>query len=89
VQLTRQLLFLEHRKKADAMRERKADNRHKIQLGGIVIKAGAGGVDAYALLGLLVEHASRLQEPDEQRRLRDIGRAFASREDTTGIETDA
>ncbi len=71
------------------MRERKADTRHKIKLGGIVIKAGAGTVDAYALLGLLVEQISRLQDPAEQQRLRDIGRAFASHADATGTTSDA
>ena len=56
---------------------RKADARHKIQLGGIVIKAGLGSIDAYALLGLLVEHADRVKDPGEQQRLRQIGRTFA------------
>jgi hypothetical protein len=89
MQLTRQLCNLEYHRKADAMRERKADTRRKIQLGGIVIKAGAGDVDAYALLGLLVEHASRLQDPNEQQRLRDIGRAFASHTEIAGAKTNA
>ncbi len=31
--------------------QRKADTRHKIQLGGLIIKAGLGHVDAMALLG--------------------------------------
>ena len=57
---------------------RKADARHKIQLGGIVIKAGLGSIDAYALLGLLVEHADRVKDPGEQQRLRQIGRDFAA-----------
>jgi hypothetical protein len=34
--------------------QRKADTRHKIQPGGLTIKAGLGHVDAMALLGLLV-----------------------------------
>ena len=65
--------------------QRKAETRHKIQLGGIVIKAGAGGVDAFALLGLLLEYRQTLTEPGEQARLRAIGRAFAA-ESRNGVE---
>jgi Conjugal transfer protein TraD len=57
---------------------RKADARHKIQLGGIVIKAGLGSIDAYALLGLLLEHADTIKDPGEQQRLRQIGRDHAA-----------
>jgi hypothetical protein len=57
---------------------RKADARHKIQLGGIVIKAGLGSIDAYALLGLLLEHADTVKDPGEQQRLRQIGRDHAA-----------
>ena len=57
---------------------RKADARHKIQLGGIVVKAGLGSIDAYALLGLLLEHADTVKDPGEQQRLRQIGRAHAA-----------
>ena len=57
--------------------QRKADTRHKIQLGGLVIKAGLGDVDAMALLGLLVTHRDAARDPGEQQHLRDVGRAFA------------
>jgi hypothetical protein len=57
---------------------RKADARHKIQLGGIIIKAGLGSIDAYALLGLLLEHADTIKDPGEQQRLRQIGRDHAA-----------
>ena len=57
---------------------RKADARHKIQLGGIVVKAGLGSIDAYALLGLLLEHADTVKDPGEQQRLRQIGRDHAA-----------
>ena len=58
--------------------QRKADTRHKIQLGGLIIKAGLGHVDAMALLGLLVTHRDAARDPGEQQLLRDVGRAFAS-----------
>ena len=62
-----------------ALDRRKADTRTKIQLGGIVIKAGVGAVDAFALLGLLVEQSNRLHDPIEEKKLRDLGREFANR----------
>ncbi len=57
---------------------RKADTRHKIQLGGLVIKAGLGQIDAMALLGLLVTHRETICDPGEQQHLREVGRAFVS-----------
>ena len=59
--------------------DRKADTRHKVQLGGIVVKAGAGHVDAYALLGLLVDQIDRLNDPAEEQKLRQFGREFHDR----------
>ena len=59
--------------------DRKADTRHKVQLGGIVVKAGAGHVDAFALLGLLVEQIDRLNDPAQQQKLRQLGRDFHDR----------
>ncbi|SQU01425.1 conjugal transfer protein TraD [Escherichia coli] len=44
--------------------ERKADTRHKIQLGGLVIKAGFGDVDEAVILGALLDAAKRLNGPD-------------------------
>ncbi len=58
--------------------QRKADTRHKIQLGGLVIKAGLGHIDAMALLGLLVTHRDTARDPGEQQHLREVGRAFAT-----------
>jgi Conjugal transfer protein TraD len=68
---------------------RKAETRHKIQLGGIVIKAGLGSIDAYALLGLLLEHADTLKDPGEQQRLRQIGRDHAAATASVTPITDA
>ena len=59
--------------------DRKADTRRKVQLGGIVVKAGAGHVDAFALLGLLVEQIDRLNDPAQQQKLRQLGRDFHDR----------
>lgn len=58
--------------------QRKADTRHKIQLGGLVIKAGLGQIDAMALLGLLVLHGDTVRDAREQQHLREVGRAFAN-----------
>lgn len=67
--------------------QRKADTRHKIQLGGLVIKAGLGQIDAMALLGLLVTHRDAARDPGEQQHLRDVGRAFATQ--TRGTDDSA
>lgn len=40
---------------------RKADTRHKIELGGLVIKAGLGDEDKAVILGALMEAARSLQ----------------------------
>ena len=39
---------------------RKADTRHKIELGGLVIKAGLGDLDKAVILGLLIEARERM-----------------------------
>ena len=57
--------------------QRKADTRHKIQLGGLVIKAGLGHLDAMALRGMLVTHGDAARDPGEQQHLREVGRTFA------------
>jgi hypothetical protein len=75
----RRYRFLKHQLMSRAKMDRKADTRHKVQLGGIVVKAGAGHVDAFALLGLLVEQIDRLNDPLKQQQLRQLGRAFHER----------
>ncbi len=43
---------------------RKLDTRHKIQLGGLVIKAGLGEEERAVILGALIEAANKLAGPD-------------------------
>ncbi len=58
---------------------RKEDARHKIQLGGLIIKAGLGDEDTLLLYGALVELADALGNPGERERLMTRGRrAFFS-----------
>ena len=58
---------------ADAAR--KADAYRKIQLGGLVIKAGLGDLDKATLLGLLIEGATTVQDGPQVARLRALGLA--------------
>ncbi|MEN3214056.1 conjugal transfer protein TraD [Methylorubrum populi] len=44
--------------------ERKADAYRKIKLGGLVIKAGLADLPSNVLLGLLMDGAERLRDPD-------------------------
>lgn len=46
------------------MDARKADTRNKIQLGGLIVKAGLGSEPAAVLLGLLLSAAKALSCPD-------------------------
>lgn len=63
---------------------RKEDTRRKIELGGLVVKAGLGDEDRAVILGALLEAVSALQGPngpDERRRLKEVGtRAFTTGE---------
>ena len=45
------------------MDARKADTRNKIQLGGLIVKAGLAEEPAAVLLGLLLEAAERFPAP--------------------------
>ena len=49
------------------MDARKADTRNKIQLGGLIVKAGLGDEPAAVLLGLLLAAARTLSGPDADR----------------------
>lgn len=50
--------------------ERAADTRHKIQLGGLVIKAGLDDLASNELLGALLEIKDILDNPDADQNLR-------------------
>ena len=52
---------------------RKADTRRKIELGGLVIKAGIDELDRVALLGALLLAAEIIQSGDGLLRARKLG----------------
>lgn len=54
--------------------DRKKDTREKIQLGGLVVKAGLRDIDKAVLLGWLMELPSRLNAEEERARLQSIGK---------------
>lgn len=55
--------------------ERKRDTREKIQLGGLVVKAGLRSADRAIILGALIDLARRADNQKEWARLRAIGKA--------------
>ena len=59
---------------------RKKDTREKIELGGLIVKAGLRYEKRATLLGLLIEGAARMRANDGERaRLADLGaRTFDS-----------
>ena len=60
-------------------KDRKADTRMKINLGGLIVKADMHGLNRAVLLGLLLDGKSRMQTPGEAQRLQAIGdAAFAA-----------
>lgn len=59
-----------------ALDRRKAETRAKINLGGLIVKAGLADRDPAVLLGLLVTSADRLSDEAEVKRLHDIGIAL-------------
>ena len=52
---------------------RRQDAREKIERGGLIVKAGLRESDRAAILGLLIDGAVRMNDPDEYERLRRIG----------------
>lgn len=55
--------------------ERKRDTREKIQLGGLIVKAGLRTADRAVILGALIELGRRSDNQKEWARLRAIGKA--------------
>lgn len=55
--------------------ERKRDTREKIQLGGLIVKAGLRSADRAVILGALVDLSRRVDNQKEWARLRVIGKA--------------
>ncbi len=62
-------------RRRQASQHRKRDTREKIQLGGLVVKAGLRTVDRAVILGALIDLAQRLDNQKEWARLREIGKA--------------
>ena len=74
-----------HRRTAQALEavtaaERKRDAHEKIQLGGVVIKAGLRTVDKAVLLGALLEVAALDPGSDRYQRLKEKGHEAFQRE---------
>ena len=84
--LKRALLMHERRYRASQTQARKKDAREKIQLGGLVVKAGLRSEDRAVILGALVEAAGRLSDETERVRWAAIGKAIF---DNDSKETDA
>ena len=57
------------------MLDRKKDAREKIQLGGLIVKAGLRETDKAVLLGILMDASDRLGDMNERDRWRAIGKA--------------
>lgn len=74
---------MRRRQSADA---RKRDTREKIQLGGLIVKAGLRSADRAVILGALLDLARRADNQKEWARLRAIGKAaFANDLEETRI----
>ncbi len=57
------------------MLSRKKNTREKIQLGGLIVKAGLRETDKAVLLGILMDASERLGDKNERDRWRAIGKA--------------
>lgn len=53
--------------------ERRRDTRRKIQLGGLIVKAGLADIPTNVLLGLLVDGRERIRDPAVEERLARLG----------------
>ncbi len=55
------------------LEERRRDAHRKIQLGGLIVKAGLADIPTNVLLGLLVEGRERIRDPAVEERLARLG----------------
>lgn len=69
------------------MQDRKQDTREKIQLGGLVVKAGLSDEATNVLLGLLLEAQATLNGPDGETARRRWARLGAAKFDEEGAGT--
>lgn len=65
--------------------ERKRDTREKIQLGGLIAKAGLRHEDKAVLLGLLVEATEALKDNETRERFRRRGKAIFENDQQTAL----
>lgn len=65
----------ENKKRRTVSESRKRDAREKIELGGLVVKAGLREADRAVLLGAMIELSKHSNNQTEWSRLRAIGRA--------------
>jgi len=68
-QQSQQLEQLEKQLAAQRLKQRKADTRHKIELGGLVIKAKMAGFAKDIILGALIDAKMRIEQEPETIRL--------------------
>ncbi len=64
---------VERARAQESLKARRLDTRQKIELGGLIVKAGMREQDKAALYGGLVELADKLNDPAEFSRLRQLG----------------
>lgn len=65
----------ENRQRRTISESRKRDAREKIELGGLVVKAGLREADQAVVLGAMIELSKHSNNQSEWSRLRAIGRA--------------
>ena len=66
----------ERRYRASQTQARKKDTREKIQLGGLIVKAGLRNEDRAVILGALLDAVARLGDAAERARLKTMGKAM-------------
>lgn len=84
--MERRLLRLLKATSNDKSSERRNDTRHKIELGGLVVKAGLRHADKAFILGALLEAAALPLHSPERQRLITTGRNELSARETNDHE---